>query len=532
MILEQGYRFPGNKARVRRRHRRQIILTVLILVVVGIVGYKLFAPTSVEKAISRLQFDASVSQTEKQTITKSIREQAKTYKGSTDVSVQTALEQTNNSLVFSAYVPITNVYGTRQTVTKTELGELPVRFSADIDATARAAMIKLFGLSESDVSTFDSSKDELADTDIAFVPASQLSFNVKLLKLDGAYYLDDFNKGAVFRSAAFTGDAAKSLSTLQLNSLPSKNEIFTVNQTGVTALTRVMMRMLNSNNDPTYFSKNIGGFLAAADLTHISNEVSFKEGCTYHNAVFCSDPRFIETLKASGVDLVELTGNHNNDVGSEYNTETINLYHSLGWHTFGGGLNAAEAAKPYVANQKQSKVAFLGYNYPDSPNGGAIAGSSKAGANSFDYDKIQTAIEAAKQQANFVIVDVQFWECYAYPDGYVELPACYAPIPDQAEVFQKIIDLGADMVVGSSAHQPQTYELYKGKPIYYGLGNLYFDQTSWPGTEKGIVLTHYFQKGTLLQTKLSPTVYHDELQTRLMDDEEAVDLLEKLQDAR
>lgn len=85
--------------------------------------------------------------------------------------------------------------------------------------------------------------------------------------------------------------------------------------------------------------------MSDADLTHVSNEVSFRDDCSYSNTAFCSDPRFIETLKDSGVDLVELTGNHNNDVGSQYNTNTINLYRSLGWNVFGGGLNTEDAAK-------------------------------------------------------------------------------------------------------------------------------------------------------------------------------------------
>jgi poly-gamma-glutamate synthesis protein (capsule biosynthesis protein) len=240
----------------------------------------------------------------------------------------------------------------------------------------------------------------------------------------------------------------------------------------------------------------------------------------------------IGALKDSGVDLVELTGNHNNDVGSQFNTQTIKQYQGLGWNVFGGGINSTEAAKPYLANKKKSKVAFLGYNYPDSPNGGAISTESGAGANSFDFTRIENDIKQAKQTSDFVIVDVQFWECYSYPDGYVEFPECYKPIGEQTATFRKIIDLGADMVVGSQAHQPQTYELYEGKPIYYGLGNLYFDQIQWPGTEKGIILTHYFNKGKLLQTKLSPTVYDEALQTRLMTDSEAVDLLERLDTAR
>lgn len=504
------------------------------MVLVGFSLYKFVfaAETPTEKSVSKLQYDSNITNAEKQEITKAIKSQAIAFNGQIKVSVVTTFDATNAKNILATYVPVTNVYATRQTVTKAELSQTTLYVSAKIDSVAKTEIAKLLNIDKSKLTENMDSPDQLKKSDIALIPASQLTKNIKLLRLDDAFYLDSFNKGAIFRQAQFSGTDSKKLNALQLSSLPSKENTFTVNQTGVTALTRIMMKKLNQVSDPTYFSKYIGDFLAASDLTHISNEVSFKTGCGYSNTSFCSDPRFIETLKASGIDLVELTGNHNNDTGNQYNTETINLYHSLGWKTFGGGLNTVEAAKYYISNQKKSKIAFLGYNYPDSPSGTPIAHSTTAGANSFDFEKIKKDISNAKKESDFVIVDVQFWECYAYPNGFIEFPECDKPIGDQKEVFRQLVDLGADMVVGTQAHQPQTYEIYKDKPIYYGLGNLYFDQTQWPGTERGIILTHYFVGGKLIQTKLSPTVYDTSLQTRLMSDEDAVSLLIRLDAAR
>lgn len=88
--------------------------------------------------------------------------------------------------------------------------------------------------------------------------------------------------------------------------------------------------------------------------------------------------------------------------------------------------------------------------------------------------------------------------------------------------------MGADIVVGTQAHQPQTYELYKDKPIYYGLGNLFFDQTYWPGTTRSLVLKHYFNGGKLMQTAIIPTMYDKTLQPKIMDKEKKTWLLERL----
>ena len=507
------------------------IFVVALLVIAGL-SYKLFGPTAVEKAVNQLQFDSSITEAEKQTIRGALLKQSITFDGRINVAVKTSLSTEKTSAVLSVYVPVTNKYSSRQKITKAELGGTSIKVPAEVGENVRTSMAEMLGLSASKLVAFSGSLEKISDTTVAFIPVSQLSAKVKLLAYEGAYYLDSFKKGAIFRNAEFTGGSAVSLDNLRLNTLATKDKTLKVNMTGVTALTRVMMRKLSSVDDPTYFSAKIGKFLADADITHTSNEVSFKKGCTFSNAVFCAPSEMIETLKDSGVDLVELTGNHNNDVGNQYNTSSIKLYQSLGWNTFGGGLNVAEASKPFIAAKKQSKIAFLGYNYPDSPSGGAIAKTSTAGANSFDFEKIKTDIASAKQQAGFVIVDIQFWECYSYPDGYIEMPECDLPIGSQKDVFRKIADLGADMVIGTQAHQPQTYEVYKGKPIYYGLGNLYFEQTQWPGTERGIILSHYFVDSKLLQTKLSLTVYDESLQTRLMNNTGAVYLLERLKTAR
>ncbi len=533
-IYRADYYRPQRKPQ-RRIGRKPVLLgvaAVLIVLVAGAVAYKFLAPTPVEKAVNQLQFDSSVTSAEKQTIRQAIQKQAKTYSGSVEVHINTSTEATDTQSIVAAYVPVTNVYATRQLITKAELGSVTVYVPSDMDGAAKAAIATAAGLKSDQLQALTTTLKDVADTAVAFVPVTDLSPQVKLLTFEGNYYLDSFQKGAIFRYATFSGDGAAGLKGLVLNTYTGKDATLKVNMTGVTALTREMMHKLSSVKDATYFSAQIGSFLADADITHVSNEVSFKPDCAYSRTSFCAPPQMIDTLKASGVDLVELTGNHNNDTGNQYNTDSINLYHSLGWHTFGGGLNATEADKPYIADQKGSKVAFLGYNYADGVGSGAVATSSIAGANHFDFDKIKADIASAKQQANFIVIDVQFWECYAYPDGFVEFPECDTPIPNQEAVFRQLIDMGADMVVGTQAHQPQTYELYNGKPIYYGIGNLYFEQTQWPGTERGIILTHYFVGGKLVQTKLSPTVYDAAFQTHLMNNDDALKLLERLKTAR
>lgn len=356
------------------------------------------------------------------------------------------------------------------------------------------------------------------EVDYELIPVGDLDFSRKLLAINGHYYLDNFNDGAVFRvikfdSENFTNEIKPLVDETFNQTWPDTSSVLTFAQTGVTALSRGMNEKLAEVNDPKFFSAEIGDFLSGFDLTHTSNESSFSENATSEN--ICSDPRSIDTLLDIGLDIVELTGNHNQDCGDEAAAATIDIYAENNIQTVGGGKTAEEAAKPLELDAKNTKITMLAYNLS---TGGATTDDTP-GANQYEETKVAADITTAKEKGDFVIVDVQYYECSAYASEY-EDPTCdYAnsAAGDQVGLFRHLIDLGADIVVGTSAHQPQTFELYNGGAIYYGLGNLFFDQSWWPGTTRSLVLAHYFYNGKLLQTRIIPTVYDGAYQTKLME---------------
>jgi hypothetical protein len=54
------------------------------------------------------------------------------------------------------------------------------------------------------------------------------------------------------------------------------------------------------------------------------------------------------------------------------------------------------------------------------------------------------------------------------------------------EIAHAAIDAGADVVVGHGPHQPLAIEIYRGRPIFYGLGNFAFKTRHW-GSNKGCI---------------------------------------------
>ncbi len=365
------------------------------------------------------------------------------------------------------------------------------------------------------------------------IPVKDLNNKTRLLKINGKYYLDDFASGAVFyvvtfESDKFTQEIKPLIADFSKRDFPTKDTTLTFAQTGVTALSRGMNAKLYQVGNAEYFAENIKDYLSSFDLTHTSNESSFTDFANSKN--ICSDKRFIDTLTAIGLDIVELTGNHNQDCGDQAAIETIDVYNEKGIKIVGGGKTASEAAKPLEIDEKGNNVTMLAFNLS---TGGATYDDTP-GANQYYEETAAKQIKEAKERGDTVIVDIQYYECAAYASTY-EDPICdYAnsAAGDQIGFFRHLVDLGADVVVGTSAHQPQTFEKYGAGVIYYGLGNLFFDQVWWPGTTRSLILVHHIYNDKILQTEVVPTVYDNSMQTKLMDAETTKWFLQRLMNAR
>ncbi len=470
------------------------------------------------------------------------KERFKFVEEEADLTIQS--EKTDNNVeVFSeTLIPVGHLYSLKTATDEDDIKGMSVYVLSD---TYINFLKDQYGISAQKIDSVDAlvAKMKESDSNVGLVTYADLNFSMKILKVGDQYYLDNHDAGIHIRFYASLAENVDSfiLDILKKNistdsSVPDTASLLKLNMSGVVAISRDLGAKMNSLQNYDYPAEKIGSFLADATLTHVSNEASFIDDCVINTGMrFCSKAEYLETLTASGVDIVELTGNHNNDYGSDGNAESIGKLVTLGMKYFGGGLNKDDASKILYEEVNGTKLAFIGYNWYDTTyKTGAIAWSEKPGANEYSEEKMAANIAEAKENADVVIVDFQFQECYSYPDGDVVYPICYEPLgnPDQKSVFRKAVDLGATIVIGTQAHQPQTYELYGDGVIYYGLGNLYFDQWNWIGTRQGMILTHYFDSGKYVNTKLTPIYMDRSLQPNLATDAQADQLLKSLKTAR
>ena len=169
----------------------------------------------------------------------------------------------------------------------------------------------------------------------------------------------------------------------------------------------------------------------------------------------------IEAIQWAGFNCVTLANNHFRDYGQEGIEQTTNLCQAQGIETVGGGRTLAEARNTLLINRGLSKVAIINV----CENEWSIATDIRGGSNPINPIRQYYDIKEAKQEADFVIVIV-----HGGTEWY------NLPTPRMKETYRFFIETGADAVINHHQHCYSGYELFQGKPIFYGLGNFCFDK--------------------------------------------------------
>ena len=81
-------------------------------------------------------------------------------------------------------------------------------------------------------------------------------------------------------------------------------------------------------------------------------------------------------------------------------------------------------------------------------------------------------------KVNHVIIEAKKEVDYLFILPHDGIEYIDIPLPETIARYRDFIDYGADAVIGSHPHCPQGWEEYKGKPIFYSLGNFLFNSKS------------------------------------------------------
>jgi poly-gamma-glutamate synthesis protein (capsule biosynthesis protein) len=256
----------------------------------------------------------------------------------------------------------------------------------------------------------------------------------------------------------------------------AEKRAYTLLFAGDVMLSRTVGARMEAENDWSLPFRLIQDMLRKADLRYCNLEcpVSDRGGNLHHLYSFRADPRAIEGLKATGFDVVSQANNHAYDWGPEALLDSLERLRAAGIHPVGAGQNILAAHYPLLVNVGSLRIAF--FAYVDIDPKGAAAGVDRPGVAWLDPGQALADIRFARPLADLVVVCPHWGVEYASK-----------PTREQVEIAHRMIDAGADLVVGSHPHVVQPLETYHDRWIAYSLGNFIFDQQN-PATHRGMLL--------------------------------------------
>ncbi len=235
-----------------------------------------------------------------------------------------------------------------------------------------------------------------------------------------------------------------------------KKKEITLLFTGDMMFDRGVRRTINTKGFDTVFG-DAKKIFADADLvvanlegpiTSSPSKILLPDGSMTEELNFTFPVGTATALKEHGVDIVNLANNHTANQGTNGLTQTKTYLEKAGVGFFGHPGNISSELSTTTCSQGFCITLIGWHEFAHTP-----------------ASDISAEIERVRKSSDIVVV---------LPHWGVEYEE--QPTSDSRRIARMWIDAGADMVIGTHPHVIQSIEEYKGKVIFYSLGNFIFDQ--------------------------------------------------------
>ena len=230
-----------------------------------------------------------------------------------------------------------------------------------------------------------------------------------------------------------------------------------------------LVNEIMENKDPQYPWGNTLPLLEQLDLRIINLETTLTTHTEKNPKVFNfrALPKRVAILKAAQIDLVNLANNHILDFKEPGLLETIETLNNAGIYHVGAGVNDIESSKPVIITKNGIRIGIIGYT-DNEPTWKAK--SNRSGTNYIeirnqnDLEKVKMHIASLRSNIDILIITIHWG-----PNMKQK------PSAQFIEWAHAVIDAGADIIHGHSAHIFQGIELYNNKIILYDTGDFIDD---------------------------------------------------------
>ncbi len=168
-------------------------------------------------------------------------------------------------------------------------------------------------------------------------------------------------------------------------------------------------------------------------------------------------------LRRIGFNIAALANNHIMDYGRESLLKTIKILKEHGFEVCGAGNSAEEAYQPLVLEKGNEKVCIVNAAQAEfGVNKNNVCDAGYAWINSPRL--IQSITEQSGKDGQIIV----FAHCGLEGESI--------PLPYWRDKYRSLVDLTGAILIASHPHIVQGFEHWKDVPIYYSLGNFYFDK--------------------------------------------------------
>lgn len=205
-----------------------------------------------------------------------------------------------------------------------------------------------------------------------------------------------------------------------------------------------------------------------------------------------------EIVLNEGFNIMNLANNHIYDYGEEGLKNTLNKFTNI--ITLGAGLDFNSAYKAKFVSKGDTKIGFLSFGESEF---GALTDNlqNKGGFAWINHHSVNSLITKAKKECDILIVM-----------AHAGIEQIDYPLPEWRQRYYELIDTGADAIIGCHVHVPQGWEIYKNKPIFYSIGNFFFDMpVNQPLWNKGYSVSLNISEKKITNFEVIPIIKKDNI---------------------
>jgi hypothetical protein len=327
-----------------------------------------------------------------------------------------------------------------------------------------------------------SSIQQLKNHQIIVLPWNTQHENLQFLPLNGHAFFDSEQGAIQLRALKFKSDGYSAM----------LNNRVKLTAAGTVVLARGVHKVIQRENNIGFPWAGTAPLFKASDINMVNFKSPVVAQFEYPSSswVLVGKSIYVQGMASANIHVVSVSGNHMGDAGISGFTETMRHLDRHNILYVGGGHSVDEAYGCKKIMKKNISFGVMAFN--NVPGSIGRPNDQRPGIAWLDESSL-AYIKKCKDTVDQLVVMVNWGTEYTHH-----------PRDSEQRWAKKMVESGADLILGDQAHWVQKYEKINGNHVSYGLGNFIFDQHWSVNTTEGIIQHFIFYNNSILAVDTIP----------------------------